>query len=355
MSCCFIDGACYKAIFNVIHLRDKCEPGYANPPQCKEINECEANPCIKNREVCIDKVNDYECQCPVGETCEQNCDSIPTGATYDVAYNTDNVIYPDPVPSGKQLPRTTATITCKPDMYFPYSFTNTLTVETTLTFTCSSGTFGATAPVCKKRCDAPALTYGSINYPIAGLEMVLEGQSISYSCDNGFSMDAMADNLLECQSDGTLSGTLASKNIQCSSIYEHHAMNGQAKSWTDAQSDCLTTHNGKLIQLDPRLETLEGRKEIYDDLVWQSPPTNGGFWTGIERDPADGSYVTDWRRSSDQAAFSISPADWWPGFPKAKEQKSHVMVRFVPANADHGKFRNKNPDAEMSFICEALK
>ena len=79
-----------------------------------------------------------------------DCDSIPTGATYDVVYNTDNVIYPDPVPSGKQLPRTTATITCKPDMYFPYSFTNTLTVETTLTFTCSSGTFGATAPVCKK-------------------------------------------------------------------------------------------------------------------------------------------------------------------------------------------------------------
>ena len=45
--------------------------------------------------------------------------------------------------------------------------------------------------------------------------MVVEGQSISYSCDLGFEMDAGADNQLDCQSGGTLSGTLSSKNIQC--------------------------------------------------------------------------------------------------------------------------------------------
>ena len=69
----------------------------------------------------------------------------------------------------------------------------------------------------------PILKYGSIDWPIAGLEMVLEGQSISYSCNNGFKMDAGADNQIYCRSDGTLSGTLSSKNIQCnSSLFSLH-------------------------------------------------------------------------------------------------------------------------------------
>ena len=79
-----------------------------------------------------------------------DCKSIPTSDTYDVVYNTDSVLYPDPVPIGKQLPRTKATITCKEGLFFPYSFTNTLAITSTSTFTCSSGTFGVTAPVCKK-------------------------------------------------------------------------------------------------------------------------------------------------------------------------------------------------------------
>ena len=79
-----------------------------------------------------------------------DCDSMPISDTYDVVYNTDSVLYPDPVPSGKQLPRTKATITCKSGLFFPHSFTNTLIISTSLTFTCSGGTFGVTAPVCKK-------------------------------------------------------------------------------------------------------------------------------------------------------------------------------------------------------------
>ena len=79
-----------------------------------------------------------------------DCKSIPISDIYDVVYNTDSVLYPDPVPIGKQLPRTKATITCKDGLFFPYSFTNTLAITSTSTFTCSSGTFGVTAPVCKK-------------------------------------------------------------------------------------------------------------------------------------------------------------------------------------------------------------
>ena len=79
-----------------------------------------------------------------------DCDSIPISDTYDVVYNTDSVLYPDPVPIGKQLPRTKATITCKEGLFFPYLITNTLAITSTSTFTCSSGTFGVTAPVCKK-------------------------------------------------------------------------------------------------------------------------------------------------------------------------------------------------------------
>ena len=67
----------------------------------------------------------------------------------------------------------------------------------------------------KTGCIPPVLNDGSVDWQIAGLEWVLDGESISYSCNNGFTMDAGADNQIDCQSDGTFSGTLSSKNIQC--------------------------------------------------------------------------------------------------------------------------------------------
>ena len=66
------------------------------------------------------------------------CDSIPTSDTYDVLYKPGSVVYSNPAPSGKQLPGTTATITCKDGMFFPYSFTNTLRSLNTAAFTYSN-------------------------------------------------------------------------------------------------------------------------------------------------------------------------------------------------------------------------
>ena len=79
-----------------------------------------------------------------------DCDSIPVSNDYGVTYNTDNVPFSDPAPSGQQQEGTIATITCDTGMFIPYSTTNSLTISNTFTFTCSSGTFGATAPICKK-------------------------------------------------------------------------------------------------------------------------------------------------------------------------------------------------------------
>ena len=59
------------------------------------------------------------------------------------------------------------------------------------------------------------LTDGSVNWPVAGLEQVLAGEHVTYSCDGGFAMAAGAVNRVDCQDDGTLSGTLASQGIKC--------------------------------------------------------------------------------------------------------------------------------------------
>ena len=59
------------------------------------------------------------------------------------------------------------------------------------------------------------LTGGSVNWPVNGLEQVLAGEHVTYSCDGGFTMAAEAVNRIDCNYDGTLSGTLASQNIRC--------------------------------------------------------------------------------------------------------------------------------------------
>ena len=68
----------------------------------------------------------------------------------------------------------------------------------------------------RTECQSPEpLNNGNVIWPTTDEEYVTVGQSISYSCSSGFTMNPMAVNNINCQSDGTFSSTLASQNIKC--------------------------------------------------------------------------------------------------------------------------------------------
>ncbi|XP_078487118.1 sushi, von Willebrand factor type A, EGF and pentraxin domain-containing protein 1-like isoform X4 [Ciona intestinalis] len=71
---------CYHATNNVIYLRQRCRPGFRNPPKCEDIDECLSNPC-QNGGICTNLLNGYRCNCLssiAGPNCENKCQSPPT-------------------------------------------------------------------------------------------------------------------------------------------------------------------------------------------------------------------------------------------------------------------------------------
>jgi len=132
--------------------------------------------------------------------------------------------------------------------------------------------------------------------------------------------------------------------------YKLVAVQTQLK-WPEAQTYCQVNYNGHLIQFDPRLSTVDGRRQIFNSLGLASQWY--AFFVGIKRDPNDNSV---WRRASDQQVFPIASGDWDAGFPKSWIARNTIALIFNPNNlARHGMFKNKNGyEYPGKFICEYL-
>merc|ERR1719354_1431613 len=136
--------------------------------------------------------------------CFAMCNTIPTvtGATATVSGQTPVT----PIDYNTQVD-----YTCSSE-YSPSTVQSVYCGVTTI------GQVDASSVACARKCSSvQTLTEGSVVWP-SGQTFVTEGQSISYSCNNGFTMNTLAVNSITCQSDGTLSATLANQNIECFAV-----------------------------------------------------------------------------------------------------------------------------------------
>ncbi|CAK8697585.1 unnamed protein product [Clavelina lepadiformis] len=134
---------CFSNIFTFIRLRPNCRPGFENAPSCREINECDSNPCV-NGVNCINLINDFLCCVgePEGKTCDQVC-PFPTLTSTDGGLT--------PTSGGPYGVDETIVFSCT-GLAFMLTGSDTLTCM-------KNGAFDNQAPVCDRiLCPFPTLT-----------------------------------------------------------------------------------------------------------------------------------------------------------------------------------------------------
>ncbi|XP_076803216.1 uncharacterized protein LOC143447152 [Clavelina lepadiformis] len=145
LGCCydFQRRGCFYNSFNFIRLRPNCRPGFEDAPSCRDINECDPNPCV-NGGTCVNLINDFLCCIdePEGQTCDQVC-PFPTLTSTDGGLT--------PTSGGPYGLGDTITFLCAEAGY-------TLTGFDTITCM-NNGAFDNSAPVClNTQCLFPTLT-----------------------------------------------------------------------------------------------------------------------------------------------------------------------------------------------------
>ncbi|XP_076806068.1 P-selectin-like [Clavelina lepadiformis] len=159
---------CFSNIFTFIRLRPNCRPGFENAPSCREINECDPNPCV-NGVNCIDLINDFLCCVgePEGQTCDQVC-PFPTLTSTDGGLTP---VFGGPFGLGETL-----SFSCEIEGY---------TISGSVTLTCTkNGAFDNSAPTCESLpCTSPPAPFGVTTRPIRTEYSVFS--VVQYSCING--------------------------------------------------------------------------------------------------------------------------------------------------------------------------
>jgi len=113
--------------------------------------------------------------------------------------------------------------------------------------------------------------------------------------------------------------------------------------WAEARQFCISKH-GDLIQKDPRILTLEGRKQIYEELGMQYDV----YHTGIRRDQNN---TNIFRRSSDGVEVSLE--GWYPGTPLSDDGRDFLYCSFD--NDSNKNYVFDYGDQRRYFICEYYK
>merc|ERR1719376_2013562 len=111
--------------------------------------------------------------------------------------------------------------------------------------------------------------------------------------------------------------------------------------WAEARQFCISKH-GDLIQKDPRILTLEGRKQIYEELGMQYDV----YHTGIRRDQNN---TNIFRRSRDGVQVSLE--GWHSnGYPRSNDGYDFLCWYFHD-NSNKNTVYNSY-DYQSYFICE---
>jgi len=78
--CCWRNGRCMQNQYLIISLRDKCPPGYKDPPKCVAVEVCEeSNPCLVG-ETCVNTApGAHKCECADPSKCECTAPTVTNG------------------------------------------------------------------------------------------------------------------------------------------------------------------------------------------------------------------------------------------------------------------------------------
>nr|XP_026690776.1 sushi, von Willebrand factor type A, EGF and pentraxin domain-containing protein 1-like isoform X2 [Ciona intestinalis] len=171
---------CYHATNNVIYLRQRCRPGFRNPPKCEDIDECLSNPC-QNGGICTNLLNGYRCNCLssiAGPNCENKCQNPPT------------------LLNGGYTPIRTPPIYDINEI-ITYTCNGNYALQGGNTIIClSTGQFTILSATCVQGCPRPPdIPNGVITPPDAYIAV---GSAVTYTCNTGYTFNPQGTYKLAC-------------------------------------------------------------------------------------------------------------------------------------------------------------
>lgn len=133
----------------------------------------------------------------------------------------------------------------------------------------------------------------------------------------------------------------------CETKYQHWFVN-QDEYFDDARQYCRDTHQGDIIQYDPKLLTMEGRSELMESLGITADfigSTYANIKIGIQYDASSGT----WKRVGNGEDVILQ--GWYSGAPRDLDLV-YIEWFFNSENDDYHNYVYNFTDWSEPFICE---